>query len=113
MSRFVGAIGARHERNFSSPEQGPLNVNAAVNSYLGAGVPPAKIVMGVRFVGTGWHGVGPTNNGLYQTATGPAPGTWDLPGAAPSGSFGFPDIEEFREHSSKVANSRTSTAATC
>jgi chitinase len=64
--------------NFNAPPfaaKGALNVNAAVNGHLGAGVPPAKIVMGVRFVGTGWQDVGPTNNGLHQTATGPAPGT--------------------------------------
>jgi chitinase len=73
---------------------GALNVTAAVNSYLGAGVPADKIVVGVRFVGTGWQGVGPANNGLYQTDTGAAPGTWDLPGAAPSGSFGYQDIED-------------------
>jgi chitinase len=83
--------------NFVAPlftSEGALNVNAAVTSYLGAGVPADKIVMGVRFVGTGWQGVGPANNGLYQTDTGPAPGTWDQPGAAPSGSFGYQDIED-------------------
>jgi chitinase len=74
--------------------EGALNVNAAVNSYLGAGVPADKIVLGVRFVGTGWQGVGSTNDGLYQTDTGPATGTWDLPGATPSGSFGYQDIED-------------------
>jgi chitinase len=57
-------------------------------------VPADKIVLGVRFVGTGWQGVGPANNGLYQPDTGPAPGTWDAPGAAPSGSFGYQDIED-------------------
>jgi chitinase len=91
------SVASSDKTNFNAPlfaTKGALNVNAAVNTYLGAGVPPAKIVMGVRFVGTGWQGVGPTNNGLHQTATGPAPGTWDLPGAAPSGSFGFQDIED-------------------
>jgi chitinase len=83
--------------NFNAPlftEKGALSVSAAVNSYLAAGVPSNKIVVGVRFVGTGWQGVGPTNNGLYQTDAGPAPGTWDAPGAAPSGSFGYQDIED-------------------
>ncbi len=86
-----------HKTNFVAPlftYQGALNVNAAVNSYLEAGVPADKIVMGVRFVGTGWQGVGPGNNGLYQTDSGPAPGTWDLPTMAPSGSFGYQDIED-------------------
>jgi len=85
-----------HKTNFNAPlltHEGALNVNAAVNSYLGAGVPADKIVMGVRFVGTGWQGVGPTNNGLYQPVIGPAPGTWDQ-GKPPSGSFGFQDIED-------------------
>ena len=71
--------------NFVAPlftTEGALNVSAAVTSYLGAGVPADKIVMGVRFVGTGWQGVGPANNGLDQTDTGPAPGTWDQPGRA-------------------------------
>jgi chitinase len=83
--------------NFVAPlftPEGASKVNAAVTSYLGAGVPPDKIAMGVRFVGTGWQGVGPANNGLYQTDTGPAPGTWDQPGAPPSGSFGYQDIED-------------------
>jgi GH18 family chitinase len=83
--------------NFNAPlftDKGDLNVNAAVNSYLAAGVPADKLVVGVRFVGTGWQGVGPANNGLYQPDTGPAPGTWDPPDTAPSGSFGYQDIEE-------------------
>jgi chitinase len=91
------ATASSHKTNFVAPlftHEGALNVNAAVNSYLGAGVPADKIVLGVRLVGTGWQGVGSTNNGLYQTDTGPAPGTWDLPGAAPSGSFGYQDIED-------------------
>lgn len=87
--------------NFVAPlftSEGALCVNAAINSYLGAGVPADKIVMGVRFVGTGWQGVGSTNNGLYQPDTGPdtgpAKGTWDAPEAVPSGSFGYQDIED-------------------
>jgi chitinase len=91
------SVASSLKTNFNAPlftETGDLNVNWAVNSYLAAGVPPDKVVVGVRFVGTGWQGVGPTNNGLYQPDTGPAPGTWDLPGAAPSGSFGYQDIED-------------------
>jgi len=91
------SVASSHKTNFVAPlftKMGVLNVDAAVNSYLGAGVPSDKIVMGVRFVGTGWQGVGPTNNGLDQPNSGPAPGTWDLPGAAPSGSFGYQDIED-------------------
>jgi chitinase len=90
------AVASSKKTNFVAPlftHEGVLNVNAAVNSYLGAGVPADKIVLGARFVGTGWQGVGPANNGLYQPDTGPAPGTWDAPGKA-SGSFGYQDIED-------------------
>jgi hypothetical protein len=48
--------------NFVAPlftSEVALSVNAAVDSYLGGGVPATKIVMGVRFVGTGWQGLLP------------------------------------------------------
>jgi chitinase len=69
------------------------NVEFAVMAYLAAGVPADKIVVGVRFVGTGWQGVAPANDGLYQENSGAAQGTWDNPGE-PTGSFGFEDIED-------------------
>ena len=81
--------------NFNAPlftDKGNRSVDAAVKTYLAAGVPAGKIVLGVRFVGTGWAGVGPTNNGLYQPDTGPALGTWDK--QTPTGSFGYQDIED-------------------
>ena len=71
-----------------------LNVDAAVQAYLRSGVPPEKVVLGTRFVGTGWKGVPNTNHGLYQRNQGPAKGTWDRTGAAPSGSFGYQDIKK-------------------
>jgi chitinase len=91
------SVASSHKTNFVAPlftQKGVLNVDAAVNSYLGAGVPADKIVLGVRFVGTGWQGVGPANNGLDQADAGPAPGTWDEPGKPPSGSFGYQAIED-------------------
>jgi chitinase len=69
------------------------NVEAAIQAYLTAGVPPDKLVMGIRFVGTGWRGIADTNNGLYQADKGPASGSWDTPGSAPTGSFGYQDLE--------------------
>jgi GH18 family chitinase len=69
------------------------NVDAAVQAYLKAGVPADKLVLGTRFVGTGWQGVANVNQGLYQSNGGPARGSWDTPGSAPSGSFGYQDLE--------------------
>jgi chitinase len=71
------------------PSHATHNVDFAVRAYLAAGVPADKIVLGVRFVATGWTGVPPANNGLYQDHGGPAPGSWGEPG-----SIGFQDIED-------------------
>lgn len=78
----------------NNPASPTHNVDAAVKAYLAAGVPADKVVVGVRFIGNGWQGVPNTNNGLYQSNMGPAKGTWDKPGSAPSGSFFYQDIED-------------------
>jgi chitinase len=70
------------------------NVDAVVQAYLNAGVSNDQLVVGTRFVGTGWQGVPDSGNGLYQQNDGPAPGTWDTAGAAPSGSFGYKDLAQ-------------------
>jgi chitinase len=54
-----------------------LNINFIVNAYLKRGVPPDKVVVGVPFYGRGWAGVPDVNHGLFQTSTGPAPGTFE------------------------------------
>jgi chitinase len=49
----------------------------AINAYLSQGVPADKLTLGLPLYGYGWTGVpdgGKT--GLFQTATGVAPGTW-------------------------------------
>ena len=51
------------------------NTDAAVQAYLGAGVPPEKIVVGVPFYGYGWKGVPDINHGLYQPSEGLPAGT--------------------------------------
>ncbi len=64
-----------------------FNVDAAVRTYLAAGVPPAKVVLGVPFYGRGWSGVKDVQHGLYQPAAGPAPkGTWE------AGLFDWKDL---------------------
>lgn len=60
-----------------APYTAPANsytVHDAVQGYLAAGVPANKILIGLPFYGRGWTGVGNTNHGLWQPATGAAPG---------------------------------------
>ena len=65
----------------NDPGSYPSNVYSidnAVTGYLAAGVPPSKLTVGLPFYGRGWQGVpnGGTN-GLYQPASGGAPGTYE------------------------------------
>lgn len=53
-----------------------LDIDATVNAYLKAGVPPRKYTMGLPLYGAGWTGVPSTNHGLYQNSTGPSPVLW-------------------------------------
>ena len=54
-----------------------LSVQNAVQGYLAAGVPANKLLVGIPFYGRGWTGVRNQNNGLYQPASGAAPGTYE------------------------------------
>ncbi len=49
-----------------------LSVDESITRWENAGLPASKLVMGVPFYWRGWSGVPNTNNGLYQTATGPS-----------------------------------------
>lgn len=50
-----------------------LDIDATVDAYLEAGVPPRKYTMGIPLYGAGWTGVQNVNHGLYQNSTAPAP----------------------------------------
>lgn len=54
-----------------------VSIDAAVNTWLGRGTPANKLVVGVPFYGRGWTGVPSANNGLWQSATGAAQGTFE------------------------------------
>jgi GH18 family chitinase len=75
-------------RTSSDPADAGLNVDAAVQTYLSAGAPAEKLVLGIPFYGKGWSGVSDVDYGLYQPAGGAAPGTWE------SGSYDFNDIQK-------------------
>lgn len=69
-----------------------LDIDATVDAYLKAGVPPKKYTMGLPLYGAGWTGVPSTNHGLYQNSTGPSAvplangtGTCVDPNSAPPG----------------------------
>jgi chitinase len=85
---FHGAWDTTGPTNFMAPLYGSpadpsvgvsrnYNIDYAVNAYIAAGFPANKLVLGLPYYGRGWTGVppGPNNNGLYQSATGPAPST--------------------------------------
>jgi chitinase len=60
-----------------SPSTSRFSVDGAIQTWVNAGAPKSKLLMGVPFYGRGWTGVTNANNGLFQTATGPAPGTYE------------------------------------
>jgi len=53
-----------------------LDIDATIDAYLAAGVPPYKYTMGLPLYGAGWTGVPNKNHGLYQNSTGPSPVLW-------------------------------------
>jgi chitinase len=61
----------------NDPSSPSYSDDAVVHAYLSRGAPAKEIVMGVPFYSRGWTGVAPANDGLYQPAAGPAPGTWE------------------------------------
>ncbi|MEU1506529.1 glycosyl hydrolase family 18 protein [Kitasatospora sp. NPDC005748] len=69
------------DRQFSS--------EIAINAYLNGGAPKSKLTLGIPFYGRGWTGVPRgTTNGLFQTATGPGPGTYEA---------GFEDYKKLKQ----------------
>ncbi len=50
-----------------------FNIEYTIRSYLQAGVPADKLVLGIPTYARGWTGVPGADNGLYQTSSGPAP----------------------------------------
>lgn len=56
--------------NSDTSPQYKWSVNSGVNTWLGAGFPAQKLVMGIPFYGNKYTSVNNANNGLYQTFSG-------------------------------------------
>lgn len=64
------------------PADGPTSlyrwsVSSAIDMYISAGFPAAKLVMGIPFYGHVFRGVNSANNGLYQTFTSGTTASYD------------------------------------
>lgn len=69
-----------------------INADAAIQNYLGRGVPAGKVVMGIPFYGRAVQGVADVNSGLFQPFTGVPFGTWDDGASGATGMFDYADI---------------------
>lgn len=54
-----------------------LSTHEAVQAWLNGGTPANKLVIGIPFYGRGWTGVTAANDGLWQPASGAAPGAYE------------------------------------
>ena len=59
-----------------NPSAASFTVSAAAQAWVAGGMPRDQVVVGLPFYGRGWAGVAPAGDGLFQSSTGPAPGTW-------------------------------------
>nr|WP_218883287.1 glycoside hydrolase family 18 chitinase [Spinactinospora alkalitolerans] len=74
---------ANHQSNLTLVEGDPgpraFSAEIAIEAWIDRGADPEDLVLGVPFYGRGWTGVpaGPNGDGLFQQATGPAPGPYE------------------------------------
>ncbi len=54
---------------------GDMSIDETIESYMKAGAPASKILLGIPFYGRSWSGVPKNNDGLFQKAEGAGPGT--------------------------------------
>ncbi|WP_256760863.1 glycosyl hydrolase family 18 protein [Cohnella sp. WQ 127256] len=57
-----------------NPSSASSNINSSVHTFLNANVPANKLVLGIPLSGRSWTNCGSTNQGLYQSCSGVAPG---------------------------------------
>ena len=58
----------------SSGDSSQYSAHRSIQAFIAAGVPPAKIVIGIAFYGKGWQMASADNNGLYRKALKPVRG---------------------------------------
>lgn len=67
-----GSVAGHHANLYPNPaDPDRQSVDRAVSEFLAAGVPAAKLVVGVPFYGRAWANVTSTNDGLYQAGSEP------------------------------------------
>ncbi len=60
-------------RNDPNPQAPAYNDTNLISTYISSGFPAGKVMLGMPFYGHTFAGVPNTNNGLFQTWTGPGP----------------------------------------
>ncbi len=69
------SVSAHHTNLFTSGNDSNLySADRSIRDFINAGVPPAKIVIGIAFYGKGWQMASTDNNGLYRKSLKPAHG---------------------------------------
>ena len=85
---YLSALYSQEDDPLPEPYHSGYNTDAAVQSYLAAGIESDKLQVGFPFYGRGFAGVTNANNGLYQEWTNcPWFGTWE------NGVFDYYDLQ--------------------
>jgi chitinase len=85
------------------PSPVKFDVNLAIQTLLAKGAPSSKLVMGLPFYSRGWTGVTNMNNGLFQTASGPAPATFEAGVDDYKKIVALPGFRLFRDNAARAA----------